>query len=225
MRVLVVDDEPVVKAGVTVWLSRQAEAIGKEVVVEYARGCEEAMQLEPKTGLDLVLLDYHMPGGLEGVDALRAIKDAFQASAVVMYSGEDDKEKILETVDEGACGFIPKSFDETEVISAVECVLKTGGLYLPPQALGGIRACRSTLSPPDKRLQQEILDALSPQQKRVLKRAVQGMKRELIASEINKSVSTVKTHLSRAYEVLGVRSRTAAVQKTIMLQLFLDEQP
>lgn len=223
MRVLVVDDEPVVKAGITLWLNKQAKVLGKVVEVEYACGCEEALRIESKTVYDLVLLDFRMPGGLEGIDALRAIKDAFGASAIVMYSGESDRGQILATIDEGACGFIPKSFDEEEVVSAVECVLKTGGLFLPSQALGGVRAYRATLSPPDQRLREEILNALTTQQKRVLKLAVQGLKRELIASEINKSVSTVKTHLSHAYEVLDVANRTEAVQKTIMLQLFLDD--
>ena len=223
VQVLVIDNEPVVKAGITLWLKKQAEVLNKDVDVKYANGCEQALQIEAKDKYELVLLDYHMPGGIEGIDALHAIKDAFVSSAIVMYSGEVDKEKILETVDEGACGFIPKSFDEEEVVSAVECVLKTGGLYLPPQALGGVRAYRAMLSPPDQRLRDEILEALTPQQKRVLKLAVQGMKRELIASKIYKSISTVKTHLSHAYEVLNVANRTEAVQKTIMLQLFVDD--
>jgi DNA-binding NarL/FixJ family response regulator len=223
VRVLVIDDQPVVEAGITFWLNNQAERINKAVEVDYARGSEEAIRVENSDTYDLVLLDYHMPGGLEGIEALRAVKETFSASAVVMYSGEDNREKILETIDHGACGFLPKSFDKEEVISAIECVLKTGGLYLPPQALGGVRAYRSNLSPPDQRERDRILDALSDQQKRVLKRWVQGMKRDQIAKEISKSVSTVKTHLARAYEVLGVNDRTEAVKIAITLKLFLSD--
>ena len=175
-----------------------------------------------------MLLDFHLASSrsdaqhLTGIAALKAIKAAFPGSPVAIRSGECDPAIIMQTIQEGAAGFIPKSFKERETVSAVECVLQTGGVYLPSEALDGANPYPARLPPPDERRRQEILDTLTPQQLKVLHLATQGLGNKQIAHRANISEQTVKAHLSEAYRGLGVHNRVEAVVVAVRLQMFLD---
>lgn len=223
MQALVIDDHPPIRKSMTTTLKLLAKGLGKEIQISSVGGCDEALRIEDKANFDLILLDYHLDQGLKGIEALVAIKNAFKSSTVVMYSGESDPDVILETIEKGAGGFIHKSFDDKLTIDSLETILR-GGIVLPPQALGGLRPDRLTLSPPDQRRRSEISKTLTPSVTRVLKFAVQGLSNDQIAAEINRSKHTVKKHLSEAYRVLSVGNRTQAVYVSAELQLFVDEQ-
>lgn len=231
MRLLMIDDEDATMVGATAWLQKRADTLDQSLDVEYAYTCEEALDLASGEHFDLVLLDYHLSasGGdsdrLTGIGALRAIKAAFPGSPVAIRSGERDRKIIMETIQEGAAGFIPKSFREQKTVSAVECVLRTGGVYLPSEALDGANPYPAMLSPPDERRRKEILDTLTPQQLKILHLATQGLGNKQIAHKANLSEQTVKAHLSDAYRGLGVHNRVEAVVEAVRLQMFLDYQP
>ena len=228
MRLLMIDDEDATMVGATAWLQKRADTLDQTLDVQYAYTCEEALALKPVDPFDLVLLDFHLssssedPARLTGIAALRAIKAAFPESPVAIRSGEHDRRIIMETIQEGAAGFIPKSFKEGKTVSAVECVLRTGGVYLPSEALDGANPYPARLPPPDERRRKEILDTLTPQQLKILHFATQGLGNKQIAYKANISEQTVKAHLSDAYRGLGVHNRVEAVVVAVRLQMFLD---
>ena len=231
MRLLMIDDEDATMVGTTAWLQRRADTLDQSLDVQYAYTCEEALEMAPGDSFDLVLLDFHLdsstddPNVLTGIDALRAIKAAFPQSPVAIRSGERDRRIIMETIHAGAAGFIPKAFREEKTVSAVECVLQTGGIYLPTEALDGANPYPSRLPPPDERRREEVLELLTPQQQKVLHFAAQGLGNKQIAHQVNLSEQTVKAHLSEAYRGLHVKNRVEAVVVAVRLQLFLDYKP
>lgn len=231
MRLLMIDDEDATMVGATAWLQKRADTLGQTLDVQYAYTCEEALALKSDDNFDLVVLDFHLnssgsnPDRLTGIAALQAIKAAFPESPVAIRSGESDRKIIMETIQQGAAGFIPKSFKEAKTVSAVECVLQTGGVYLPSEALDGANPYPATLPPPDEARRKEILETLTSQQLKVLHFATQGLGNKQIAFKANLSEQTVKAHLSEAYRGLGVHNRVEAVVVAVRLQLFLDYQP
>ncbi|MDH3894265.1 MAG: response regulator transcription factor [Chromatiales bacterium] len=231
MRLLMIDDEAATMEGATAWLQKRADTLGQTLDMHYAYSCEEALALPPGPDFDLVLLDYHLSSSaddgtqLTGIEALRAIKAAFPKSPVAIRSGESERRIILSTIQEGAAGFIPKSFREEKTVSAVECVLQTGGVYLPSEALDGANPYPARLAPPDERQREEVLQTLTPQQMKVLHFATQGLGNKQIAHKVHLSEQTVKAHLSEAYRVLGVHNRVEAVIEAVRMQMFLDYEP
>jgi DNA-binding NarL/FixJ family response regulator len=229
MRVLMIDDDIATMEGASTWLKKRAEKLGKSIDVVFARNCEEAMAMEGRGDVDLVLLDFHLnkapqsPEQLTGIEGLRAIKDVFPSSPVSIRSGETDRRLIMETISAGAAGFIPKSFNEEETVSAVECVLQTGGIYLPMEALDGANPYPARMSPADQERRKEILDALTPKQLKVLQLVAQGLANKQIAFKVNLSEQTIKAHLSEAFRVLKVSNRVEAVIEAGKLQMFLDD--
>lgn len=173
-----------------------------------AQSCESALDLDDASDVDLILLDFHMPG-LQGVDALLAIRQRFSSAAVVMLSSEDNPQLIRDSIENGASGFIPKSSTAEVLIAALRLIL-AGGIYLPAHALTGVdghhRQHASADAEPEKGTH-----GLSKRQLQVLMKVVQGKANKVVARELNISEGTVKAHLSAAFRALGVQNRTEAV--------------
>lgn len=157
--------------------------------------------------MDLVLVDLHMPGA-NGMDALGAMRAAFEASAVVVLSSEDDPRLIRQSIEMGASGFIPKSSTPQVMIAALRLVL-AGGTYLPPHVLLGFSGAAPEAAPAE--VSAHSVDGLSARQLEVLMKAVQGKANKVIARELQLSEGTIKAHLSAAFRTLGVQNRTEAV--------------
>ncbi len=204
MRTLLIDDHAVFTQGLKFLLSDLDETI------EFleATSCEDALAIEQSNDVDLVLLDFHMPG-LHGIDALRAIKERFPSAAIVMLSSEDDPQLIRDSIDNGAYGFIPKSSTAQVLIAALRLIL-AGGIYLPTHALTDVESRADTPTSSDSALPEEV-EGLSDRQRQVLMKVVQGKSNKVVAYEMNISEGTVKAHLSAAFRALGVHNRTEAV--------------
>ncbi len=204
MRTLLIDDHAVFTQGLKFLLSDLDESI------EFleATSCEDALAIEQSRDVDLVLLDFHMPG-LHGIDALRAIKERFPSAAIVMLSSEDDPQLIRDSIDNGAYGFIPKSSTAQVLIAALRLIL-AGGIYLPTHALTDVESRADTATKGDSALPAEV-EGLSDRQRQVLMKVVQGKSNKVVAYEMNISEGTVKAHLSAAFRALGVHNRTEAV--------------
>jgi DNA-binding NarL/FixJ family response regulator len=232
VHVLVIDDKESSLQDAAGKLQVVAESLDMEISVTTTDGVENALQIGCKREIELILLDYHMAGQIEGIDALRVVRSAFPESAIIMYSGESEERVIMETIREGASGFIHKSYDRNKFRIALQHALEIG-TTLPPQGLDGIIAYSSSLSPTDERRREEILAALTPGQLRVLKLAVQGLQNKEIARKLNRlhgsegegdtlSPKTVQKHLSDAFRAMKVKNRVEAVKESIVLQLFAD---
>lgn len=201
MRVLIIDDHPLYRAGVRALLA----GLDPELIAADVSNVTEALRLgDTEEPFDLVLLDMNLPG-TNRLDALQQIKARFESAAVVVVSGDEDPTLILATIDAGAAGFIPKSTDPAVTIQALRLVL-AHGTYLPADALRHV--VESTSMATDDEL---ALPELSERQRAVLLRLLQGKANKVIARELGIAEGTVKAHLWSVYQLLGVASRSQAM--------------
>lgn len=199
VRTLLVDDHHLFREGIKLILAQ----IMPSAEVSLANSCEQALEVSPES-VDLVLLDYHLPGVSE-FDAFTAIKEHFAHATVVIVSGDDQPATIRHLIAGGAAGYIPKTSSPDVLLTALELVT-SGGCYLPPAALD-----ESAGDGTDGRSITETLETLTPRQRAVLGRAIRGKINKVIAAEMNIAEGTVKAHLSAAYRALGVGNRAEAV--------------
>jgi DNA-binding NarL/FixJ family response regulator/DNA-binding winged helix-turn-helix (wHTH) protein len=211
MSVLVVDDHELFRAGIKLLLADFAEGLTFRDVAN----CAQALALAESTVFDVVLLDFHLPG-LQGMDALRAIREKAPQATIVVLSGEDDPVLIRQVIENGAAGFIPKTSSHAVMIAALRLII-AGGTYLPPQAFAGLPAARTKGA-----TNEELLDQLTPRQIHALKLALQGKSDELIAAELRLPKASVSATLAASFEALGVQNRTDAIFEAARAQLQLS---
>ncbi len=209
MKILLVDDHELFREGIKLVLANLAE----DVVFAEASSCAAALAHPASSPLDVILLDFHLPG-MHGFEALRALREHFEQPAIVVLSAEENPALIVQAIDEGAAGFIPKTSSHAVMMAALRLVL-AGGTYLPPHALLGSASPTATAAQP----QGELLAELTPRQLETLRLAMQGKSNKVIAREMDVSEATVKAHLSASFRALGVRNRTEAVFSAARLGL------
>ncbi|QMU75948.1 response regulator transcription factor [Streptacidiphilus sp. PB12-B1b] len=205
IRVLLVDDHPVVRRGLRALLEELPEL---EPVGEAADG-DEALRLLNRLRQaggprpDVVLMDLQMGAGMNGVEATRritALPDPPSVLVLTVYSTDAD---ILAAVEAGATGYLLKDAPPEELAAAVRAAARGETVLAPPVAarlMGRVRAGRPALSPRET----EILELLA-----------EGLANRQISKRLFISEATVKTHLVHVYDKLGVDSRTAAVAAAI----------
>lgn len=201
MQALLVEDQTLVREGLRL-LIRQ---LRPDIDVRQAGSVEEARRQVAESGpFDLVILDLGLPGmrGLEAIDAMRAIDDRLP---IVVLSGAEDANVISAALEAGAMGFIQKSVDPAAMDAALDCVLQ-GRVWLPPACL----ATGATGGAGDDTGGLAGLH-LSLRQEDVLRCLARGLSNKVIARELGIAEPTVKTHLKRVFEVLGVHSRSQAM--------------
>jgi DNA-binding NarL/FixJ family response regulator len=201
IRVLLVDDHPVVRRGMRALLEELPEL---EPVGEAADGAEALRFLEQASQagadhVDVVLMDLQMGAGMHGVEATRritALPDPPSVLILTTYSTDGD---ILAAVEAGATGYLLKDAPPEELAAAIRAAARGETVLAPPVAarlLGRVRSGRPTLSPRET----EILELLA-----------EGLTNRQISRRLFISEATVKTHLVHVYDKLGVDSRTAAI--------------
>jgi DNA-binding NarL/FixJ family response regulator len=195
LRVLVVDDHPMVRAGLRSMLN--GDEI--EVVAEAASGAEAAERAAALVP-GLVLLDVELPD-MDGVEALTLIKARAPRAAVLMVSMHDDPVMVRRAVEAGAAGYVLKGISRRELLAAVRAV-RNGGSVLDPSLL---RALATPAAPASgaggslTRIELETLALLAA-----------GLTNREIAERTRWSVGTVKKHVQRILEKLDVSDRTQA---------------
>ena len=216
MKVLLVDDHALFREGLK-FLLRSLDAA---LEVMEAGNCAKALELAAAAVFDLVLLDLKMPG-IEGLDALAALRSAIPAVPLVVLSGVDDPAVVRAAIECGAMGFIPKSSTPEVMIQALRLVL-AHGVYLPPTVLAsGGPGATSASAAPKSNGRQAVLSGLTPRQMDVLRCVIQGKSNKIIARELDVSEGTVKAHLSSVLRALDARNRTEAVYAAAKLGLRL----
>ena len=216
MRLYLIDDHSVIRFALKLMLEDLDSDLGKIEVTE-AGNAAEAINYPHKDEIDLILLDLNMPG-LSGLEALSELQKLY-ACNVVILSSEDQPKIILGAIDHGARGYIPKSSSPDIFKKALELV-DAGGIYLPPHILDG-RAGQQ-FDPVTGLTRQDVEEKLTKRQLEALIKAAQGKPNELIADEMNISVSTAKVHMSDSYEALGVNGRSAAIRVVTSVGLVPD---
>ena len=208
VRVLLVDDERLVRAGFRMILGGEP---GIAVVGEAADGLQaisEVRHLRP----DVVLMDIRMPrlDGLEATRRLlsdRAIGDR-QAAAprVIVLTTFDLDEYVYEALRAGASGFLLKDAPEAQLVAAIHVVAAGGSIFAPHATRRLVEAfARHRLSTPDG------LADLTPREREVLRLLARGRSNREIAAALGVSEHTIKTHVAHILDKLGLRDRVQAV--------------
>jgi len=193
VRVLIVDDHTLVRAGLTRLLQGFA---GISVVAE-ASSADEAL-IQYKLHLpDLVLMDLSLPGR-SGLDALDMLKALGHKPTVVMMSMHDDTDHVRDALDRGANGFIVKDAAPQELEVALRAA-HNGQIFLSPQISGKLVTSMLGREKPTG------VSALPPRQRQILRLLGQGQSNKEIAADLAISVKTVETHRARMMEALGCR--------------------
>ncbi len=196
IRLLIVDDHPVVRAGLSSMLGKQPRL----TLVGAAAGAEEALALLKHRPADVVLLDLRMPK-ISGIEALQSLRHLSSPPQVIILSSFDFEEEIYRAVQAGARGYLLKETSCDEIVAAIVAV-HAGKQYFPPAIAGRLseRNSRSSLSPREL----EILEMLS-----------RGFTNKEIARAFGISRYTVRNHINNINQKLDVCDRTEAASVAI----------
>jgi DNA-binding NarL/FixJ family response regulator len=217
MKVLLVDDHPLILSALQTMIQEldpdvRVTAVGSAAAARTALASAEVE-------FDLVLLDLQL-GDASGFDVLIEMRKAHPALPVVVISASDRASDVIQAIDLGAMGFVPKRASNDTLVEALRLVM-AGGIYVPAMHLGSnaggghgrshlpaIPAAEATtyqVQPSFEEL------GLTPRQADVLTQLLQGKPNKEIARRLGLSVETVKDHVQAVLRALGVSSRTQAV--------------
>ncbi|GAA1691265.1 response regulator transcription factor [Kribbella yunnanensis] len=210
IRVLVVDDHPVVRSGLIGMLSVTDDI----TVVGEAGDGSEALALVESTRPDVVLMDLRMPR-TDGVTATGAIASGYPATKVLVLTTYDTDTDILHAVEAGATGYLLKDTPHAELLDGIRAAARGETVLAPPVAARLMSRLR-TPAP-------SAVVAPSPRELQVLAAVARGLSNAEIGRELYIGEATVKTHLQRLFTKLDVDDRTRAV--TVALELGLLPNP
>ena len=206
-RVLVADDHAVLRAGLRLLLNSQSDL----TVVGEAGDAREAMALAESLQPDLILLDLTMPG-LSGIEALPVLRRLAPAARILILTMHDDESYLRQALRKGASGYVLKKAADSELISAIQAVLR-GEIYVHSAMT---RALLSDLVSRDDSARgvggADPWETLSERETGVLRLVARGHTNADIADRLSLSVKTVETYRARGMEKLGLRTRAQLVQ-------------
>jgi two-component system, NarL family, nitrate/nitrite response regulator NarL len=202
LKLLIVDDHPVVREGLAAVLAQ----LGPDAVVLQVGDAAQALTLVAEhEDLDIVILDIAMPG-MNGLQALAEFRRVRPALPVVVISASEDAGDVRQALAKGALGYVPKSAGPHTLVAAVQLVLK-GDIYVPPLVLAAAAAGES---PEPKTQGRSERQALTERQIEVLKLLSEGQSNKRIALDLGLSEKTVKAHVTAIFRALNVVNRTQA---------------
>lgn len=211
IRVGLVDDQTLVRAGIRVLLSLVP---GVEVAFEAEDGAA-ALRLLESAAPDVLLLDLRMPG-LDGIGVLRALGGAGRLPPTLVLTTFDDDALMLEAIRLGARGFLLKDISLERLAEAIRTVAAGGTLLQPALTERLLRAALAAGTGFDSSLAPE---PLTEREIEVLRLMVGGLSNREIADSLAVAEGTAKNHISNILGKLGVRDRTRAVLKALELGL------
>jgi DNA-binding NarL/FixJ family response regulator len=193
IRVLVADDHPVVRRGISDLLASEPDVDVVGTAGDGADAVERAAALRP----DVVLMDIEMPV-VDGVEATRRITAATPGTAVVILTTFADRTRITRALDAGAAGYLLKDAEPSELVAGVRAAV-AGSTPVSP------RAADSLARPADP-----SIGSLTPRERDVLALVAEGLANKQVARRLGISEKTVKAHLTRVFAALDVTDRTQA---------------
>lgn len=206
-RVLVADDHPVFRQGLVDALERRPDLELAGQAETGAEALEEIRRLEP----DVAVLDMKMPG-MDGLEVIQALAEDKLGTQVLFLSAYLDKSTVYRAIEFGARGYLSKDREAEEICDAISSVAQ-GQMVLGPetqQAIAEEIRLRTPSTPP----------SLSQRELEILSLTADGHSASRIADQLYLSPATVKTHLQRIYQKLGVSDRAAAVAEAMRRGMF-----
>ncbi len=201
MKILVVDDHALVREG----LRQVLKGLDEEVEVLEAGHCELAFELATlHPDIDLVLLDYHLPG-MNGLEALAVFSNRHPELPVVILSGSVDAQIARQVMAGGAAGFITKASLSSELLSILSQVL-AGEVYVPATLMAATGLAQR-LNPATRR----TTPPLTSRQEEVLQLLLDGRSNREISDLLGLSDETTKNHVTGILRAFGVQTRIQAV--------------
>ena len=202
IRVLVVDDQPLVRSGFRMVLEERADL---ELAGEAADGVQ-ALELARELDPDVILMDVRMPN-LDGVEATRRLVEDGARARILVLTTFDLDEYVYAAIKAGASGFLLKDVEPAELVDAIR-VVAAGNSLFGPEATERL-VSRFSQSPAEGDLRS--LDALTEREREILRLLATGLSNAELAQQLFLSETTVKTHVSSVLRKLGVRDRVQAV--------------
>lgn len=215
VRVLVVDDYDLFRIGLC-RLFGQADGLA---VVGDASSGDDAVSRAAELLPDVVVMDINMPG-ISGVDATRRLLEVSPHSAVLMLTATDNEENVLDAVLAGASGYLLKGAKLSEIVRGVRAAAR-GQSLIAPSVAGSLLARLREHAPREQPEQEPV--ALTPREIDVLQLLVAGCETIEIGRRLHLSPSTVKHHVSRTLDKLGVENRVQAAVMAVRKGLVNDE--
>lgn len=196
--VVVGDDHPVYRDGVV----RALDNSGRTEVLAAVGDGRAALDAIHEHHPDVALLDYHMPG-IDGIAIAHAVSRDHLATRVLLLSASTEGAVVYRAIREGAAGYLSKESDRDEIVAAVVACAR-GEKVLPPELV-------TSLATQVHQHAQSQTPLLSERERQILRLIAQGRTVPEMATELFLAPTTVKTHIRRLYEKLGVSDRGAAV--------------
>src|SRR5438445_163762 len=209
-RIIIADDHELARLGLRTMLEPEPDL---EVIGEAATG-REAVALSSQLQPDLVLMDIRMPD-LDGLMATRAIKQKLPRTSILVVTLSEDPDYLLEALRVGAAGYVLKDASRRDVVTAVRQVLSGESPLDPRLAAQLIRRLASQR--PAKERPAKHGDELTQRELDVLRLVAEGKTNAEIGQSLFVSVGTVKVHVERIIDKLGVSDRTQAAVRAIEL--------
>jgi DNA-binding NarL/FixJ family response regulator len=202
--VALVDDQPLIRAGLRMILESQSDL----TVCGEGEDGAQAVELARTAHPDIMLMDVRMPGG-DGIQAIAGVLSASRSTRIVMLTTFDVEDYVYEALRAGASGFLVKDIAPEQLVEGVRAILR-GDMLLAPSITrrlveGYVR--RAPRRPDDAR----ELGSLTGRERDVLTELAHGLSNAEIGLKLHVSEGTVKTHVSRLLAKLGLRDRVQAV--------------
>jgi two-component system, NarL family, nitrate/nitrite response regulator NarL len=199
--VIVVDDHAIFRMGVV-----QALALSDEITV-VGEGCsaQEAVSLAEALKPDVALIDISMPGG--GITAATEIHQRCPTVKVLMLTVSEEDDDVLRALDAGVAGYVLKGVPAPELIAIVTTV-KRGTSYIAPNL--GLRLFNVMREKSHPNTIAARLSALTPRQRSAFELLSKGYSNRQIAQQLGVQIKTIKFHMSKLFEKIGVRNRVEA---------------
>jgi len=210
-KVLLADDQLLFVSSLKTVLETEADDIQ---VVGIAHNGREAVEMVEKLQPDVILMDVRMPE-MDGVEAVRAIKENRPDSPIIMLTTFDDDQYVYNAIKYGAMGYLLKNISPSELIASIRAC-KEGALLLDPSVASKLADQAETMmrvsSDHGDQMAHRRIDMLSNREIEILKLLAQGLGNKQISDRLFISDSTVRNHVSTIYSKLDVHSRYAAIE-------------
>jgi DNA-binding NarL/FixJ family response regulator len=200
IRILIVDDYAVVREGLRAFISTEAnmEVVGE--AVDGASATEQCQALKP----DVVVIDIALPNN-EGLEAIRAIKEACPHLHILVLTDQGEEERVLAAMKAGAQGYMLKDATTQDVIKAIGDVYR-GEVVLHPSVAYVLLRALQTQDESDE----TALNALTSRETEVLQLVARGRTNQDIAAQLSIDERTVRVHVTHILQKLGLHNRTQA---------------